>query len=641
MAGPELPHHDATALFVPVTRQLDVSDRLTIPATTEITVALTDWLRIDRAEVDGVALTVERQGRLWRITNPAGPMESVTIHAAGSVPAMPPPDQRRRAAGAAADPEEGSFLPGYVSWLPDTGSEQVTYRLAVRVVGKQRAVATGRIVSEQETEGGFDAVFAADYPTEPPSLFIGPYAVAERNIDGIRLRTYFHEDIAQSSDHYISQSATYIRHFADVIGPYPFDDFHIVSAPLPVGLGFPNMTYIGRTIVPLPFMRGRSLAHEVLHNWWGNGVAIDYATGNWSEGLTTYHADYGLAVQDGADAAREMRLGWLRDYAALPDSDDTPVAAFVSKTHQASQVIGYNKVAHVFHMLRQEIGSPAFEKGIRLFWRDHKFSRAGWSDLQDAFESAAGRDLTWFFTQWIKQSGAPLIELAETRVINGADGYTLSITLRQTGKPYTLRIPIVIETRDGMAREFVSLSAPEETVTIKLPSAPEHISVDPDFDLFRRLLPGESPPIMRDITLAQAIDAVVLGNDEAFNTVALKLVNRLSGKTVPAAEGKPGRATIVVGKDDEIGRYAATYLAADVPTRVAAGSAAAWSFRSADGHPVLLIRGKDAAAVEALLRPLPHYGSRSFVTFEGRRAQDKGVWKSEESPLSRDLTAVD
>jgi hypothetical protein len=35
---------------------------------------------------------------------------------------------------------------------------------------------------------------------------------------------------------------------------------------------------------------------------------------------------------------------------------------------------------------------------------------------------------------------------------------------------------------------------------------------------------------------------------------------------------------------------------------------------------------RDASALEALARPLPHYGAQSFVAFERARAIERGVW---------------
>lgn len=633
-ADDRLTHHDAQVVFDPMTRELQVVDRITISPAIEVTFRLADWLNVNSAEVDGVKLSVRREGRLWQVTSPKDTIENLTVRLSGEVPAMPPADQRRRTRGAVAEPTEGSYLPGYVAWLPDTGANRITYRLETKIIGSQRAVATGRIISETSGENTSLATFGVDYPAERPSLFVGPYVVEERRIGGIQLRTYFHQDIADASDHYLTASADFINMFAAQIGEYPFDSFHVVSAPLPVGLGFPNMTYIGRMIVRLPFMRGRSLAHEVLHNWWGNGVAVDYAQGNWAEGITTYFADYGLAEQQSAEAAREMRLGWLRDYAALPASDDGAVSAFTAKTHQASQIIGYNKLAHVFHMLRLEIGDSAFDQGIRHFWDGHKFDVASWSDLQQSFEKTARQNLDWFFVQWRDQVGAPEIELAEARATSNDGQHTLFLTLRQNVTPYRLKIPIIVETAMGKVRHVIDLSAAEETLTLALDSAPQRVRVDPDFDIFRRLLPGESPTILRDITLAPQIDTIVLGADAVFEKSALALAGRLSRKSAPASVGEPSGPTIVIGDDENIEKYLSHFLSSSVPELVKNGSAAAWTVQTTDGHPVLVVRGENAAAIEQLQRPLPHYGSRSYITFDGSRAQDKGVWQLDTSPLN-------
>ncbi len=62
-------------------------------------------------------------------------------------------------------------------------------------------------------------------------MFAGPYVVAERQAGRLRIRTYFHADIADAANHYLEASEIYIRRFEAEIGPYPFDDFHVMSAP--------------------------------------------------------------------------------------------------------------------------------------------------------------------------------------------------------------------------------------------------------------------------------------------------------------------------------------------------------------------------------------------------------------------------
>jgi len=221
------------------------------------------------------------------------------------------------------------------------------------------------------------------------------------------------------------------------------------------------------------------LAHEVVHNWWGNAVAVDYANGNWAEGLTTYMADYGLERDKGELAARNMRIMWLRDYAALPAALDRPVRDFRSKQHQADQVIGYNKVAFVFHMLCQEIGQQAFDEGIRNFWRGHRFDTASWQDLQQAFEQSAGVRLDWFFRQWLDQAGAPLLSLGTHQVKAVEDGYRTRIEILQSASVYqfTFAVELVTETgveqrqlrvEDRLTRlEWVTAGRPRSIILIR------------------------------------------------------------------------------------------------------------------------------------------------------------------------------
>jgi aminopeptidase N len=52
-----------------------------------------------------------------------------------------------------------------------------------------------------------------------------------------------------------------------------------------------------------------------------------------------------------------------------------------------------------------------------------------------------------------------------------------------------------------------------------------------------------------------------------------------------------------------------------------------------DGVPIAVVSARDAGALRALLRPLPHYGSQSWLVFEGSRALARGVWPIIEQPV--------
>ncbi|MBW1844937.1 MAG: hypothetical protein JRJ05_11395 [Deltaproteobacteria bacterium] len=307
-------HHAIDAELDPASGQLAVADVLTVRGREVLAFQIAAWLEVDHVLLDGGSAKATDHAGTWRVPLPDTGTHRVEVRLRGVVPPLPPDDQRRATPPAASGPE-GSFLSGYSGWFPVTDDDWTAFRLTVEVPAPFRAVSSGRLEEEVLGEAVNRAVFAADYPAEPPALFAGPYTVQEQDSSGVRIRTYFHAELAGLAADYLRDSGDFLRRYQKEIGPYPFPNFHVISSPLPVGLGFPNLTYVGRTVLPLPFMRGRSLAHEVLHNWWGNGVAVDHATGNWAEGLTTYMADYALMEGEGADRAQEMRTCCARNLA--------------------------------------------------------------------------------------------------------------------------------------------------------------------------------------------------------------------------------------------------------------------------------------------------------------------------------------
>jgi len=606
LAADPAPRHDIQLVLSVDTGEVRISDRIQVAQRHSYRFHLAPWLRFDEVKLNGAQVQVQGAGGDYHVDLSQPGDNELVFHLSGNLPSRA--SGADVSAGMASTGADGVYLPGYDAWIPHNLAERLEYRLRVTLPSAQPAVATGKLVDESDDGEYYRATFEQSQPGEAPSLFAGPYQVRERVSDGLHLRTYFHEELEAQADIYLDAASTYIQRFQREIGEYPYAGFKVVSAPLPVGLGFPGATYIDRRIVPLPFMRTRSLAHEVVHNWWGNAVAVDYAGGNWAEGLTTYMADYGLERDKGEAAARNMRVKWLRDYAALPAARDKPVREFRSKQHQASQVIGYNKVAFIFHMLRREIGLQAFDEGIRLFWREHRFGTASWHHLQAAFEQSAARELGWFFRQWLDQAGAPRLSLGSHEVEMADGGYRASIEVLQPVNGYQFGL-----------------------------------DVDPQNDLFRRLQTAETPPILRDITLNPASVVMIDGPGQAFADSGRLLGGRLMDAEPQFLQSdqlpEPGRPLLLITDFERLPAQLKR-LQLRVPDDLPDidHDAAAWTARLANNTSVLVVTAASNAALQALLRPLPHYGGQSYVLFDGGRAQQRGLWPISHGALYRDLT---
>jgi hypothetical protein len=342
-------------------------------------------------------------------------------------------------------------------------------------------------------------------------------------------------------------------------------------------------------------------------------------------------ADYRYAEERGAAEAREMRLAWLRDFAALPPGEDRPLAQFVARHHGASQIVGYHKAAMTFLMLREQIGEAAFDAGLREFWRAQRFRAASWGDLRRAFEQASGRELAAFFAQWLERAGAPGLRIAGAQATPAGDRWRISATLEQGAPPYRLRVPLSVRAASGLETHIVEMDNTRTELAFETGARPLALELDPELRLFRRLAPGEAPPILRQAMLDPATAVAVLSAGEAAKatrTLAARLLEN-GGKTEVAPTTLPDAPLLAIGLAADVDAWLARNRLAPRPAEVAAqGSAQAWAGTHRAGRALVVVSARDAEALAALARPLPHYGRQSWIAFDGAKAISRGVWPS-------------
>jgi aminopeptidase N len=637
----QLPHLELEVQLDPASREMRAI--AVLEARGEMRLRLHRSLALRAVEADGVPVAFARERQeadrvLWRLD--VRPGATLRVDYGGILPALDRAlDHRRvlRDRTPMASPG-GSFLPAGTGWYP-VPARLFTYRVTVSVPAGQRAVVPGRLAAEQWTGSDparYQARFEFDHPADGIDLMAGPYAVAERlrprrGGAPVRLRTYFYREVEALADGYLDDSWRYIERYSRSIGEYPFTEFSVVASPLPTGFGMPTLTYIGTQVLKLPFIRGTSLGHEVLHNWWGNGVYPDYAKGNWSEGLTTFMADYAYREEASPEAARDMRLGWLRDFAAVPAGEERPLAEFRSRAHGVDAPVGYGKAAMVFLMLRDLLGRDAFDRGLRLFWRSHRFEIASWDDLRTAFEQTSGQGLRGFFEQWVERPGGPDVRIAAARAIRVGAGAKLILFIDQSAPAYRLRVPIEIVTGRNAELRWLDVDQTTQSVTLGLGRTPDGVRLDPELRLWRRLPAEQLPPILRRWILADAVRLAVAGDDESVRAAANLLAEHV-------LESKPNRVpltdlntgddpALIVGVAEDVDAALARLGLPPRPARLTRGTAQVWTIeRGAATPPVAVISARDVASLRALVRPLPHYGAQSFLVFDGAHTVERGVW---------------
>ncbi len=559
---------------------------------------------------------------------------------------------------------EGVFLTGASQWYPQFGGEFVNFTLEVTLPESWRAVSQGSRRLDTVTGRQRRNRWEEQSPQEEIFLVAGPFTeYSEPDSTGpITAYAYLRTADPALARRYLDATGPVIESYQRLIGPYPYGKFALVENFWETGYGMPSFTLLGAKVIRLPFILYSSYPHEILHNWWGNGVYVDYANGNWSEGLTSYLADHLLKEQQGEGAA--WRRDLLQNYTDFVGvGKDFPLAQFHGRHSASTEAVGYGKAQMVFHLLRQELGDNAFIQGLRQFYRKYRFQRAGFAELFTEFAAAGQRDLGRFAAQWIQRPGAPELRLDAVQVAQTGDAYTITGTIEQLqeGAPFELHLPVAI-TLQGMEAAYqthIEMMRKRQDFSLTVPKPPLRLDVDPEFDVFRRLHPTELPAALSLAFGAERSLIVIPARAppslrESYEALATRWQNQGSAITVvpdDAIEDLPADGAVwLLGWENRfLDRFKENSRDEDLswtPSAVVLNRTAYEADRATvvlatrrRGNPrqaLIWLGASQAAAVAGLAAKLPHYRKYSYLVFTGAEPTviAKGQWPVHGSPLS-------
>jgi aminopeptidase N len=396
--------------------------------------------------------------------------------------------------------EEGLYLEPGGYWYPrvelpedsDPRLALASYKLSVQPLEDFELVAG--VEREEDREDGA-LRWSSPFPLDGLVLLGGPLERASRRHGDVDLHAVLAPGKAQVAEDILDASAEYLDRYEELIGPYPFSEFTVLESFFSSGFAFPTCTQIvGSQLSQYKqYRRHGYLDHELLHNWYGNGIFVDPSDGNWCEGLASYMGNYYGFVLDGDEkGARTQRRNQSNFLSAIEPDEDKPLGTF-GLEEGAGRGIGYQKSASVFHMLERKIGREAMFAGLRRLTAERMGNFSSWDDLQQVFEQETRIDLDTFFAQWVRNGGAPLLELTDADYRPGSDRVRVTVSQGQTN--FELDVPLRLHYGDRSEDVVVRIDESVDTVEVSCdPNGLTAVELDPDYHLFRRLKPDEIMP---------------------------------------------------------------------------------------------------------------------------------------------------
>ncbi len=232
------------------------------------------------------------------------------------------------------------------------------------------------------------------------------------------------------------------------------------------------------------------IAHELAHQWFGDLVTCrDWSQGWLNEGWATYSEAIWANYIDGREEAIYSMWETANDF--FVESDTRYSRAIV--TYMFREPIDmfdrhlYEKAGCVVHTLRNELGDDAFWPAVTSYLNEFAHQTVHTYDFQSSLERSTGRNLDWFFNQWIHSPGFPElgIKLSEN---NGSLEVTVTQTQSGKGVPSAYRFELELHLA-GAETTSVTLSVRERsrTFVVPVPEGLSYIAVDPGFSFLSRM----------------------------------------------------------------------------------------------------------------------------------------------------------
>ncbi len=557
--------------------------------------------------------------------------------------------------------EKGVYMAGSTYWVPNFEvSEMSTFELTATIDKDWNVVSQGERVKNELVDDKMEIRYVSPHPMDEIYFIAAKWTEYSKQHGDVLVQAFLRTPDEALAQRYLNVTADYIRLYQELIGEYPYTKFALVENFWETGYGMPSFTLLGESVIRFPWILHSSYPHELLHNYWGNSVFVDYSTGNWCEGITVYMADHLIKEKQGS--AGEYRRNTLQKYTDYVNKEnDFPVSEFLSRHNSAEEAVGYGKSMMFNEMLRHKIGDDIFKKSYAKFYHDNKFRKASFGDIKKSFEEVSGEDLTAFFDQWISRTGAPTIELSDVTVKEKRGKYTCRFKLSQTQDEdvFDLLIPLAsyLEGESKALVENMKFSTRSEVFTITFDKRPLKIEIDPQFNVFRRLDRNETPTSLSQVMGSK--DGIIIlpknsKNLKEYEALAsmwsqtqkaqgktLSLVYDTDIESLPADKtawilGSENKFAESVQIPNEYYEYFSEETVSKISTAKESGSLI-YTISNPNNKELTIgyIETKNPAAIKSLSRKLLHYGKYGYLAFEGDDATNTltGTFPIIDSPL--------
>ncbi|MFQ5888290.1 MAG: M1 family aminopeptidase, partial [Candidatus Hydrothermarchaeales archaeon] len=372
----------------------------------------------------------------------------------------------------------------------------------------QTAISGGELVGEKDMGQYSEFTWHTNIPTRGISFAAGEYTIKSTLFKHTTVECYTYQEASSLANKCLKTATDMLEFYSSKFGDYPYAKFAVVEIPGFFSGGHGDQSFVMMdSNLFMSFLPSEFLAHEVAHNWWGALVfaegenSLRSVKGYWNfpkamsteagierynywllEGFATYssllYIEDVKGREDMISSLEEKRLEYLD---RTRNGQDEPISRVEEEYGEGRyHAIVYSKGAWVLHMLRYVVGDEAYFSIMRNYAQKFREKSASIGDFQEVSEEVYGKDMDWFFDQWVDSVMLPDYAIGGADVNKNSGKYLVRATVIQMGDLGKMPVDIILHTKGEDIKKRIWIDEEQETVSFITDSEPTHIEIDGD-----------------------------------------------------------------------------------------------------------------------------------------------------------------
>lgn len=191
--------------------------------------------------------------------------------------------------------------------------------------------------------------------------------------------------------------------------------------------------------------------HELTHQWFGDLITARDGRDTWlQESWATFYPKMLTKNLLGVDAYNWQRRAEQNTAIEASKKDKLPIRNAAAGTPRV-----YQKGSAVISMLNYVLGEEEYKRVINAYLKNHAYGNVETNDLVQTIQDVLGKDLSWFFDEWVYRGGEPEFTVHYEDLLDKNGNRSTEIAIEQTHQRdetvglFTMPIIVEVHYEDG------------------------------------------------------------------------------------------------------------------------------------------------------------------------------------------------